>query len=87
MMYKVLDPHFKTNVYLSIFDSFSPLFSSCMFVLFLSDNIIIDSCNEPCSSVCRSAVSRGENVGHYTQTVKPNLFILALLIGTVDLYP
>ena len=26
------------------------------------------------------------NVGHYTQTVKPNVFIPALLIGTIDFY-
>ena len=34
------------------------------------------------------AVLRGQNfmVGHYTQTVQPNLFIPAVLIGTFDFY-
>ena len=34
------------------------------------------------------AILPGKNftVGHYTQTVQPNLFIPAMLIGTIDFY-
>ena len=35
------------------------------------------------------AVLHGKNfdVGHYTQTIQPNLFILTMFIGTIDLEP
>ena len=43
--------------------------------------------NGSCASG-RPADSSGKNfyVGHYTQTFEPNLFIPAMLIGTVDFY-
>ena len=31
-------------------------------------------------------VTKTFNIGHYTQTVQPNLFIPAMLIGTIDFY-
>ena len=51
----------------------------------------MDLYSKSCSSVRlagRPAVLRGKNfnAGHYTQTVQPNCFIPAMLIGTIDFY-
>ena len=45
-------------------------------------------CNEFCLSIPlagRLAISSGKNysVGHYTQTFQPDVFITAMLIGTI----
>ena len=47
----------------------------------------MDLCNELCSSH-RQAVLRDKNfqLGHYTQTIQPNLFMTAIFIGTTDFY-
>ena len=51
----------------------------------------MDLCNESCLTVWRAShpsVLRGKNfnVGHYTQTVQPNCFTPAMLIGTIDFF-
>ena len=47
----------------------------------------MDLCNESCSSGWPTVLSgKIFNVGHYRQTIQPNFFIPAMLIGTIDLY-
>ena len=46
-----------------------------------------DQCNGSCLSIRPAALHRKKiNFGHYKQILQPNLFIPAMLKGTVDLY-
>ena len=60
-----------------------------MFIYFFFDPYEqhMDLCNELCSAG-QPAILHGENfnVGHYTQTFQPNLFIRAILIDTIEFY-
>ena len=44
----------------------------------------MDLCNE--SWLTGRFAWQNFNIGHYMQTVQPNLFIPAMLIGTIDFY-
>ena len=35
---------------------------------------------------CQSCETKTFNVGHFMQTVQPNVFIPAMLLGTIDFY-
>ena len=57
----------------------------CVCVFFLIHMSIIWICVT--IRVCPSILcGRKFNIGHYTQTLQPNLFIPAMLIGTIDFY-
>ena len=53
-----------------------------------SGTLDIDLCNESCSPGPALAFLRCKNcsVGHYTQTVRPNVIIPAMLIGAIDIH-
>ena len=56
-------------------------------ILFCLSMSIIFLCNESCSAGWLAVLhGKNFNVGHYTQTIQPNVFIPAIPIGTVDFY-